>query len=108
MPDVFQYDSMPEKLRVQLIHILRDTIGIWRDDAWPTNQEKSNRLYTKIHGIITREYGVFQLVEEADNPANALFEFILTEPNVDKVLDIPELAFRAREHDQQTGNPSHA
>lgn len=93
--DVYSYDSIPQPLRVQIIYILRESLGDEQD-----YYNKSVRdLYELIVKSICREYGVFQLTKL---PAfgeriyiTELFNFILEEQNTEKVLDAVELAFRA-------------
>lgn len=29
LPDVYQYDNIPEPLRVQIVHIIKDFIGLY-------------------------------------------------------------------------------
>lgn len=96
VPDVLTYDKLPNKLRIQIVHILTDTLGS-KGEAhgdWTNVQ----RTYENIAAALRREYGVFQLVErpvhERYHPAVELLNFILQEPSTERVLDAVELACR--------------
>ena len=92
MPDVYIYDALLPRLRVQVIHIWKDTL----DDYG----------YESIVNALCREYGVFLLAET--NHANVytgireyhaeFHKFFLEEKNIEKALDAVELSFRYIEH----------
>lgn len=96
-PDVYQYSTIPEALRVQIVHIWRDAIGMPREygsdipaEAWQT-----------IHDAMCREKGLFVLGEKRRNPENC-FDYLLRSESTDDILDIIELSFRVIEfiHEQ--------
>ncbi|WP_074975357.1 STM4504/CBY_0614 family protein [Nitrosospira multiformis] len=96
VPDVYVYDDLPRPLRVQIVHILRRTLG----DEKYFRQESSNvrDAYTAIVDILCREYGVFNLAPSSYHGErehiSEFFNFILDEFDCEKVLDGVELAFR--------------
>ena len=53
--DVYQYEEIPEKFRVQVVHIVKDTIGQDNYEDW------ASHTYKMIHETLCREYGVFTL-----------------------------------------------
>ncbi len=60
VPDVYQYDLIPEKLRVQFVHILRDLLHRNRSEDYyhkPGVQE----AYEIVVESLCREYGLFRL-----------------------------------------------
>ena len=84
VPDEYTYDSIPEPLRVQIIHIWNDT---------------SNRTACQsIVETLCREYGLFSLVPreayDARNDRSELGNFLLAERDPEKALDAIELSFR--------------
>jgi hypothetical protein len=98
VPDVYEYDQLPPTLRVQVIHILRDALG-----GKPRASEgtaKSWKCYETIVNTLCREYGVFYLGREPRQRSrerdwsNELFDFLLQEKEVDRVLDAIEISFR--------------
>jgi len=44
VPDIYTYDDIPQSLRVQIVHIIRDCIGE-RKDYMMTKQEKLTNLF---------------------------------------------------------------
>lgn len=93
IPDVYQYETIPQPLRVQIIHILRDALG----DISAYNS-LTNRYLKLIHDSLCREYGVFELSKEKryDGPNYEVdvYNHLLQETDTEKVLDVVELSFR--------------
>jgi hypothetical protein len=85
-PDVFQYDDIPQPLRVQVVHILEELL--------------SSGHYEDICDIICRETGRFYLGREQPRQfevRNYTFEFVdyfLKVKDADSALDCVELAFQ--------------
>ncbi|MCH8007271.1 MAG: hypothetical protein IIC91_00220 [Chloroflexi bacterium] len=91
-PDVFQYDDLPDALRVQVVHIWRSTIGSFGYGQYRT-ELAANEVWTVIHDRLARELGVFDLVEGRGN-AQERCERFLQAGSFDGALDIIELSFR--------------
>jgi hypothetical protein len=89
MPDAYRYDDLPNPLRVQIIQIIQDAIGI---DQYGSSYVYG--LYEYINGILCREYGLFRLIDRQTSFPDAIFTFFLQEESVDKALDIVELFFK--------------
>lgn len=96
VPDVYVYDKLPLPLKVQIVHILRDTLGDERD--FHHGNREVIKAYTFIANTLCREYGVFSLGPETysgqRDHVTELFNFILKGPDYEKVLDAVELAFK--------------
>lgn len=94
-PDVYSYDDVPEKLRVQVVHIMKDALG-------DGGSRYVQQLYEQLHDLIAREYGVFALSEEAKafdpDYQKAVYDFFLETDNHEKALDVIEIAFRLRQN----------
>lgn len=88
MPDVYIYDKIPQHLRMQIAHIWNDIL----EEDVERNLEFED--YLKIHNILCREYGVYQLRKDTD-ARNDLLSFFFEEENAERILDIIELAFIA-------------
>jgi hypothetical protein len=96
--EVFQYENIPVNLRIQIIHIIGDSIGLGR-------QSEAIKLYEAIHRHLCREYGVFSLVALPHAKSipilEALLSFSSLEPSLrsrdylDITLDIIEVSFKA-------------
>ena len=82
VPDVYQYETMPQPLRVQIVHILRDALG----------EESYTNDYKYIHDALCREYGVFTLGESYNSDSEAFFNFFLRTTEIEKAIDVIEIS----------------
>jgi hypothetical protein len=102
VPDVFVYDAIPDKLRVQIIHILRDAIGTDEQYRNCINHGGSSfdfvrDAYKFIVEALCREHGRFGLCNHSVYPITyntELFEFLINTNEVEFFFDATELAFR--------------
>ena len=88
MPDVYQYNVIPQPLRVQIVQIISGVAG---DDSYSTDSE-SRKLYRRIHDDLAHEYGRFSL-GDSDSAQDNLFNFILQSKDVEQVLDCIQVSF---------------
>ena len=88
-PDTYQYDNIDQKFRVQVVHIIRSTIGT-REEYY----NRTGKAYQYIHETLCVEYGVFTLEEYEKTNSTAIFNYFLSEKNHEKCLDIIELSFQ--------------
>jgi hypothetical protein len=92
--DIYFYDNIPNELRVQIIHIIRDAIGIDRMHGFPSNNNQYSP-FEFIHKTLCREYGVFTLAKgynETDE--NSVLNYLLQTDDIDKAIDVIELSFQ--------------
>jgi hypothetical protein len=91
VPDVYQYDDIPQPLRVQIIHIMNDAMGDHRSS-------KTFEFFKLIYDILCREYGIFSLIDTYDlqniNYIESVRIFILQNEDINKILYAVELSFR--------------
>jgi hypothetical protein len=96
VPDVYSYETIPQPLRVQVVHIWQDVIGDGVE--YHDTYRGAYRAYKLIVEALCREYGVFKLTgvkEYGDrNYLSELANFVLQEQDTEKVLDAIELSFR--------------
>ncbi|MCI0335844.1 MAG: hypothetical protein L0228_21765 [Planctomycetes bacterium] len=96
VPDVYVYDEIPTDLRVQVIHILRDTIGTGQ--VYHSQLSKTGQVYHAIVEVLRKEYGVFKLPSTSHNRDGdylaELSNFLLAEKDEERVIDAIELSFR--------------
>jgi hypothetical protein len=85
--DVYIYDRVPYKLRVQVVHILDDAIG-------ESYNSTVHDTYSFIEKALSREFGVLHLMQYESNPQKAVFDFILQKASDEQALDIIELSFK--------------
>lgn len=94
VPDVYSYDSIPEPLRVQIVHILRDALG--NGEQYYLYMGHVRQAYDFIVDVLCREYGVFRLVDypDSDNKFEDLSRFLIQESATEKILDAVETSFQ--------------
>lgn len=96
VPDVYTYDSIPQPLKVQIVHIWRDTLGHERE--YHDSYVGTRGAYKFIVEKLCREYGLFSLPGAKDfgdrNYLSELSNFLLQQQDVEKALDAIELSFR--------------
>lgn len=89
VPDVYQYNTFEQPLKVQIVHIITDAFG---------NESHGEviKLYQEIVGVLCREYGVFELLPNSQrySPSNHLLNYFLQEKDNEKSFDVIELCFR--------------
>ncbi len=91
---MYIYDRLPEPLRVQIVHILTDTLG----SGEKYRLEEVERAYNYIVNTLCREYGLFQLTPVGKygyrNYIEELCNFFLQTNDTEKALDVIELSFQ--------------
>ena len=94
-PDVYQYDELPQSLRVQIVQIMRDAVGEYHQYGKTYNDytaKENNEGWKIIHDSVAHEHGVFKLAE-GSNPFHSCKIFLLNSHSVDLVLDLIEFGF---------------
>ena len=104
VPDVYQYETIPQELRVQVVHILRDAWGnsefFYFDEE--DNTTKNINCYETIENTLCREYGVFVLDKshhfneemQSNYYEDSVIDFLLKTSETEKAIDVIELSFR--------------
>ena len=96
-PDVYQYETIPNELRGQVIHLWRDAFGApYRGNQYPRGSLEE--AYEFIHETLCREYGLFTLSEDNDPDDDfgftAVCNFFLATQDPEKVIDVIEVSFQ--------------
>ncbi|MDD2267363.1 STM4504/CBY_0614 family protein [Sulfuricurvum sp.] len=86
--DVYIYEEIPKSLRIQIIHIIRDTIG---QDKY---EGRAKYAYEFIHKSLCKEYGLFTLTQNPRSDAEAVLEYFFSTKDYEKCLDIIEITFK--------------
>ena len=88
-PDVLQYETLPEPLRVQIVRIVD---GVLRPQFTHKLDTSLDWLYSSLHGLLAHEYGVIELAKGVSAKAR-VDVFILRDAAAQQVLDVIEVAF---------------
>ena len=101
--DTDQYESIPQKLRVQVLYIWNKVWGkADYNDYFDVFQlsELARDAYNSIEMTLREEYGV-RALDEGSDPDDASYsvyeavrDFLLKTENTDKVIDVIEVSFR--------------
>ena len=96
VPDVYQYDEIPHKLRVQVIHILVDALGKPYYDSFDNIcfPDGTYGAYEFIHKALCREYGIFTFNENAETDYDRIEDFILETEDAERAIDVIELSLQ--------------
>jgi Domain of unknown function (DUF7014)/AbiJ N-terminal domain 4 len=96
VPDVYTYDTIPNPLRVQIVHIWNDALGNYNE--YIDKYLGVGEVFKFIVETLCREYGLFNLIGRGGysdrNHMEELVNFFLKEDNNEKVVDAIELSFR--------------
>ncbi|MGV2122834.1 STM4504/CBY_0614 family protein [Agrobacterium vitis] len=104
VPDVYSYSEIPNALRVQIVTITSEVLGSPEEysDEYSPGGDNIRSAYETIVSILRKEFGVFNLPPTTrsmyEDKQAELFNFILAEADVDKVLSAVELICRALEN----------
>jgi len=89
--DVYSYDAMPGPLRVQIVHIMLDSLG-------RSGERTEGEPWRFICETLSREYGLFRLCASRStrgrNYHEELVDFFLEVIDVDRALDVVEMGFQ--------------
>lgn len=89
--DVLTYASLPDPLRIQIVHIVKDVFG---EPDFHDDHSIAAIGYSLVAKVLKKEYGVFQLVEYPVNDAMDVLQFFLAQKDVERALSVVELLFR--------------
>ena len=93
VPDIYTYDNLPQPLRVQIVHIIRDAFGT--DKGIYNHHDRPKAAFKFIHETICREYGVFTLGKgHRESDEECVLNHLLQTPEVEKAMDVVELCFK--------------
>jgi hypothetical protein len=90
-PDVYQYEELPQPLRVQIIHIWDDAIGPSVRNRTYTG---SRKIWEFIDNGLSREMGIFHLGGDPYAEPEVRCKQFLLNASTNQALDMIELSFR--------------
>jgi hypothetical protein len=90
--DIYSYDEIPARVRVQIIHIVTAALGPYHDDSG--YDTAATVCYDHILKIMREELGVFSLTRRSTADASGeLFSWLQTSDSIEHQLDLIELLF---------------
>jgi len=102
IPDVYQYETIPPELRVQVVHI-------WRAVLKDRRYCDAKQVYEFLHQTLSYEYGKFTLDQNGDPDyhrmrddsydVTTVINFFLGTDDVERAIDVIELSFRYIDQD---------
>lgn len=100
LPDVYQFETLPEGLRVQIQRIIRNAFTSW--DSHTANLG----AYSALHEALAQEYGLTVLA--AGRNARERVDAFLATADIEHVLDAIEVAIRVASQYTELLDPSEA
>ena len=89
-PDLYQYNNIPKKLRVQIIYIIEDAIGQDKSIAGP----ETNDIYNTIKNAYCREKGIEFFYRDFSKAKNQVLAHLRITQDMVEFLDMIELIFK--------------
>ena len=87
-PDVYQYDCISKSFRVQVINIIKGTIGFETESLY----NLTRKAYEIIYQRLCTDLALLELERENNRLySSAIFNYFLKEENHEKCLDVVEL-----------------
>jgi hypothetical protein len=94
LKDVYEYESIPQKLRNQVIHIITEL----PQNEYPFGQPWIIEAYEQTHHILCKEYGVFRLCNNDGPVAADMLDFFHGTDDYRKSLDFIEVFFQIADY----------
>ena len=102
VPDIYQYEIIPQELRVQIVRIWRAVLrDRYTDDA--------RQVYELLHQELSYAYGKFTLDQDGDSSYHSVhndschvttvINFFLSTDDIERAIDVIELSFRFIDQD---------
>jgi len=89
-PDVYQYEELPEALRIQIIYIWNSAIGPTIGQGLLTD---SREVWEFIDDTLSREVGIFYLGGRSKDSSEERCKSFLRNASTNEALDIIEFSF---------------
>ena len=96
VPDVYQYETIPRELRVQVIHIWQEAFGGPEPATmgglyYPSDTAAA---YEFMHKTLSYHYGELGLGGPRDSDFDSIHNFFLQTEEAEKAIDVIELSFQ--------------
>ena len=95
IPDVYQYETIPRELRVQVVHIWNGAFGeLYYDSMGGSRPSNVANVYKEIHKTLSYHYGDFRLGGLHDSDFESVSNFLLETQDVERAIDVIEASFQ--------------
>jgi hypothetical protein len=91
--DVYQYDQIPDSMRVRVIQIALEVLGI-PSFVLPVSKKPSDDAWNAIVRVIRRSRGIQPLSKGTDNAVAEVAKYLKHEPSVEHTLDAIQEIFQ--------------
>ncbi len=103
LPDIYFYDKIPQKVRIQIVHIIKESI---ENENLKGDFGNAIKKINHIRSIMLSEFGQFSLYNSNYNPFDDFLHFFLHEVDIEKIFDGLQLFFQAiSSFEYQFGKP---
>ena len=92
VPDVYQYERIPDELRVQVVQIIEHLRTRVSEQYVRRYLRTPEDLYKMIHNILCSEYGRFSLGNRYDSDDSAVVHFFINTTKVEEAIDVIEVS----------------
>ena len=102
VPDIYQYEIIPQELRVQIVHI-------WRAVLRDRYTGDARQVYELLHQELSYAYGKFTLDQDGDSSYHSVrddsyhvttvINFFLSTDDIERAIDVIEFSFRFIDQD---------
>ena len=97
VPDVYQYERIPDELRVQVVQIIEHLRTRVSEQYVRRYLRTPEDLYKMIHNILCSEYGRFSLGNRYDSDDSAVVHFFINTTKVEEAIDVIEVSMNVME-----------
>jgi len=88
-PDVYVYDKLPTRLRIQITQVWVESLGL------ETGNDDGLKIIQKVVRMMRKEKGVYHLTgEEYEGWQDELFHWFINEDDIGRCLDAVEIVFQ--------------
>lgn len=99
-PDVYQYDTLPQEFRIQVVHILGSTLGEYVGNAFGRLSEPiANLRWRALFSQYTRAKGMLYLGKDPKSNVYTQCTEYLLRASVEDALDFIDYAFHFTDQD---------
>ena len=97
VPDVYQYEHIPDELRVQVVQIIEYLRTRVSEQYVSRYLRTPDDLYKMIHNILCSEYGRFSLGNRSDSDDSGVGHFFINTTKVEEAIDVIEVSMNVME-----------